>query len=162
MRDNILIINLIIRCMKKLELIDALVTELGLTPEEVIKHWEQKKETHTPKLEVKRIPQPYFPPAVNDSSDALLGEETPSSVGEIPQDDAVFIQMKGIIIQHLGVEEKEVTPEARFKDLGADSLGTIEIAMYFEKEFGISIPDNVIEKFETIYDAWKYISEVVK
>ena len=52
-------------------------------------------------------------------------------------------RVKAIIVDKLGVEESEVTNEASFtNDLGADSLDTVELIMEFEKEFGISIPDD--------------------
>ena len=53
-------------------------------------------------------------------------------------------RVKAIIVDKLGVEESEVTTEASFtNDLGADSLDTVELIMEFEKEFGISIPDDL-------------------
>ena len=52
-------------------------------------------------------------------------------------------RVKAIIVEKLGVEDSEVTSEASFtNDLGADSLDTVELIMEFEKEFGISIPDD--------------------
>lgn len=69
-------------------------------------------------------------------------------------------RVKSIIINKLGVEPEKVTREATFtNDLGADSLDTVELIMEFEKEFGISIPDEVAEKIETVGDAIKYIEE---
>ena len=63
-----------------------------------------------------------------------------------------------IIVDKLGVEESEVTTEASFtNDLGADSLDTVELIMEFEKEFGISIPDDQAEKIGTVGDAVSYI-----
>ena len=60
----------------------------------------------------------------------------------------------------LGVEESEVKNEASFtNDLGADSLDTVELIMEFEKEFGISIPDDQAEKIATVGDAINYIEE---
>ena len=51
----------------------------------------------------------------------------------------IAAKVKAIIIDKLGVDEKEVTPEASFtNDLGADSLDTVELIMEFEKEFNIS------------------------
>ncbi len=51
-------------------------------------------------------------------------------------------RVKAIIVNKLGVESEKVTREATFtNDLGADSLDTVELIMEFEKEFGISIPD---------------------
>ncbi len=65
-----------------------------------------------------------------------------------------------IIVDKLGVDEAEVKPEASFtNDLGADSLDTVELIMEFEKEFGISIPDDQQESISTVGDAIKYIED---
>ena len=68
-----------------------------------------------------------------------------------------------IIVDKLGVEESEVVATASFtNDLGADSLDTVELIMEFEKEFGISIPDDQAEKIATVGDAVSYIEEHAK
>lgn len=65
-----------------------------------------------------------------------------------------------IIIDKLGVDESEVTPEASFtNDLGADSLDTVELIMEFEKEFEIAIPDDQAENIATVGDAITYIEK---
>ena len=67
-------------------------------------------------------------------------------------------KIKSIIVDKLGVDEKEVTPEASFtNDLGADSLDTVELIMEFEKEFNIQIPDDQAEKIGTVGEAINYI-----
>ncbi len=67
-------------------------------------------------------------------------------------------KVKAIIVEKLGVSESEVTPEATFaQDLGADSLDTVELIMEFEKEFGITIPDDKAESIKTVGDAIAYI-----
>ena len=72
-------------------------------------------------------------------------------------------RVKAIIVDKLSVNESEVTPEATFaQDLGADSLDTVELIMEFEKEFGISIPDDQAEKIGTVGDAVSYIEEHAK
>ena len=72
-------------------------------------------------------------------------------------------RVKAIIVDKLGVEESEVTNEASFtNDLGADSLDTVELIMEFEKEFGISIPDDKAETIQAVGDAIKYIEENAK
>ena len=72
-------------------------------------------------------------------------------------------RVKVIIVDKLGVEESEVTETASFtNDLGADSLDTVELIMEFEKEFGISIPDDQAEKIGTVQDAVAYIEEHAK
>ena len=69
-------------------------------------------------------------------------------------------KVQKIIVDKLGVEESEVTPAASFtNDLGADSLDTVELIMEFEKEFGISIPDDQAEK---VGDAISYIEANAK
>jgi acyl carrier protein len=75
----------------------------------------------------------------------------------------VAAKVKTIIVDKLGVEETEVTPEASFtNDLGADSLDTVELIMEFEKEFGISIPDDQAEKITTVGEAIAYIEAAGK
>jgi acyl carrier protein len=72
-------------------------------------------------------------------------------------------RVKAIIVDKLGVEESEVTMEASFtNDLGADSLDTVELIMEFEKEFGISIPDDQAEKIGSVGDAVAYIEANAK
>ena len=72
-------------------------------------------------------------------------------------------RVKAIIVDKLSVEETEVTNEASFtNDLGADSLDTVELIMEFEKEFGISIPDDQAEKITTVGDAIAYIEANAK
>ncbi len=63
-----------------------------------------------------------------------------------------------IIVDKLGVEASEVTPEASFtNDLGADSLDTVELIMEFEKEFDIAIPDDQAENIQTVGQAIDYL-----
>lgn len=67
-------------------------------------------------------------------------------------------RVKAIIADKLSVDENEVTENAEFtKDLGADSLDTVEFIMEFEKEFGITIPDDKAEGLTTVKDAIDYI-----
>ena len=73
---------------------------------------------------------------------------------------AVAEKVKSIIVEQLGVDEEEVTPDASFvDDLGADSLDTVELVMAFEEEFGVEIPDDAAEKISTVSDAIKYIND---
>jgi acyl carrier protein len=75
----------------------------------------------------------------------------------------VASRVKAIIVDKLGVEESEVTPGASFtNDLGADSLDTVELIMEFEKEFGITIPDDQAEKIATVGDAITHIESLAK
>ena len=65
-----------------------------------------------------------------------------------------------IIVDKLGVDPSEVVETANFtQDLGADSLDTVELILDFEKEFGVSIPDDQTENIQTVGDAIKYIEE---
>jgi acyl carrier protein len=72
-------------------------------------------------------------------------------------------KVKSIIVEKLGVDESEVTPEASFtNDLGADSLDTVELIMEFEKEFNVSIPDEQAENITTVGQAIAYLEEQLK
>jgi len=69
-------------------------------------------------------------------------------------------KVKKIVVEHLGVEEAKVTPEASFiDDLGADSLDTVELVMAFEEAFGVEIPEDAAEKIATVKDAIDFIEK---
>ena len=78
----------------------------------------------------------------------------------------IFAQIKKIVVEQLGVEEKEVVPTASFvDDLGADSLDLVELMMSLEEEFSnpsrkIEIPDEDAEKIVTIQDAVDYLKDL--
>ena len=64
-----------------------------------------------------------------------------------------------IIVDKLGVERSEVTPEAVFvDDLGADSLDLVELIMAMEEEFGTEIADEEAEKLRTVQDVVNFIT----
>ena len=64
-----------------------------------------------------------------------------------------------IIVDKLGVERAEVTPEAAFvDDLGAASLDLVELIMAMEEEFGMEIADEDAEKLRTVQDVISFIS----
>ena len=72
-------------------------------------------------------------------------------------------KVKQIIVDKLGVDGSEVTPEASFtNDLGADSLDTVELIMEFEKEFDISIPDEEAENIQTVGQAVSYLESQIQ
>jgi acyl carrier protein len=69
-------------------------------------------------------------------------------------------KVKEIIIDQLGVEEKQVNTQASFiDDLGADSLDTVELVMALEEEFDVEIPDEDAEKIGTVQNAIDYIKD---
>jgi acyl carrier protein len=69
-------------------------------------------------------------------------------------------KVKDIIVEQLGVNPDQVTPDAKFiEDLGADSLDTVELVMALEEEFGQEIPDEEAEKLQSVGDVIKYIEE---
>jgi len=71
---------------------------------------------------------------------------------------AVAQKVTEIIVNKLGVEESQITPEASFtNDLGADSLDTVELIMEFERAFNMTIDDSDAEKIQTVGDAVSYI-----
>jgi acyl carrier protein len=69
-------------------------------------------------------------------------------------------KVKDIIVEQLGVNPDQVTPDAKFiEDLGADSLDTVELVMALEEEFGQEIPDEEAEKLQSVSDVIKYIED---
>ncbi|MDE0594211.1 MAG: acyl carrier protein [Akkermansiaceae bacterium] len=71
-------------------------------------------------------------------------------------------KIKDIIVEQLGVNADQVTPEAKMiEDLGADSLDAVELVMAIEEEFGIEIPDEAAEKLSAVGDIITYIDKVV-
>ena len=75
-------------------------------------------------------------------------------------DKTIEQRVKDIIVEQLGVNADQVTPEAKFvEDLGADSLDIVELVMALEEEFGNEIPDEQAEKLLTVGDVVKYIED---
>jgi acyl carrier protein len=75
-------------------------------------------------------------------------------------DKSIEQKVKDIIVEQLGVNAEQVTPQAKFiEDLGADSLDTVELVMAFEEEFNVEVPDEEAEKLHTVGDVIKYIEE---
>ena len=75
----------------------------------------------------------------------------------------VEARVKEIIVEQLGVDASEVTPQASFvNDLGADSLDTVELVMALEEEFDIEIPDEEAEKIQSVAQAVDYIKAHMK
>ena len=69
-------------------------------------------------------------------------------------------RVKKIIVDMLGVKPEDVVPEASFvDDLGADSLDTVELVMALEEEFETDIPDEEVEKINTVQAAIDYITK---
>lgn len=69
-------------------------------------------------------------------------------------------RVKEIIVDQLGVNADQVTPEAKFiEDLGADSLDTVELVMAFEEEFEIEVPDEEAEKLQSVGDVISYVNK---
>ncbi|HPT83824.1 MAG TPA: acyl carrier protein [Limnochordia bacterium] len=75
-------------------------------------------------------------------------------------DERIFEKVKTIIVEQLGINEADVTPDASFvEDLGADSLDVVELIMALEEEFDLKITDEEAERIATVRDAVIYISE---
>jgi acyl carrier protein len=76
---------------------------------------------------------------------------------------SVEAKVKSIIAEQLGVGEDEIKAESAFiEDLGADSLGLVELVLAFEEAFEIDIPDEDTEKIRTVQDAIEYIEKHAK
>ena len=75
-------------------------------------------------------------------------------------DGTTFERLKKFIVEQLGVDEEEVTPQASVvEDLNADSLDLVELIMSLEEEFGMEISDEDAERIQKVSDAVEYIEE---
>ena len=75
-------------------------------------------------------------------------------------DGTTYDRLKKLIVEQLGVDEEEVTPQASFvEDLNADSLDLVELIMSLEEEFGMEISDEDAEKIQKVSDAVEFIEE---
>lgn len=73
---------------------------------------------------------------------------------------SAFEDIKAIIVEVLGVDPDEVTPEANFReDLEADSLDLVELIMAFEDKFGTEIPDDDAQQITTVGAAVAYVEK---
>ena len=73
----------------------------------------------------------------------------------------VFEKVKKIISEQLEVDQSIISESSTITgDLGADSLDLVDLAISLEDEFEVEVPDNVLEKFETIGDIVKFIEEM--
>lgn len=72
----------------------------------------------------------------------------------------VLDKMKDILVEQLECDPEDITMESLLvDDLGADSLDAIDIVMSVEDEFKIEVPDEIIEKIETVGDIVNYIED---
>lgn len=72
----------------------------------------------------------------------------------------VFDKIKEILVEQLEIEADAITLESLLvDDLGADSLDAIDIIMSVEDEFKVEVPDEIIEKIETVGDIVNYIED---
>ena len=91
-----------------------------------------------------------------------IGTASPQPLSNPPtiMADNITDKVRDIIVEQLGVNPEQVTPEAKFiEDLGADSLDTVELVMAFEEEFSIDVPDDEAEKLQSVGDVVRYIEE---
>lgn len=121
--------------MKKFKLLDELVKAIGLTPQEVVKHW---RDTGVIKS-------------------ALFSKSQEKSRKK--QSKQVFETLRRILSERAFLEPEEIEPNSSFTSLGIDSLGSVEITMTIEEKFGISIPDEDVKRLETVQDFVDYLIE---
>ena len=84
----------------------------------------------------------------------------PNHYETIMSEKSIEDRVKDIIVDQLGVNADQVTPDAKFiEDLGADSLDTVELVMAFEEEFDIEVPDEEAEKLQSVGDVIEYVKK---
>ncbi|MEY4632803.1 MAG: acyl carrier protein [Actinomycetota bacterium] len=76
--------------------------------------------------------------------------------------DELFGRFVKCAVKMLSVEESQVTRDATFADLEADSLDVVEFVMELEEEFGISVPEEELAEVKTVGQAFDIIAAKVK
>lgn len=70
----------------------------------------------------------------------------------------IFEKLKAIAVNQIGIDEDKVKPDSDIiKDLGLDSLDIVDMLMYVEEEFGVSIDDGDVAEMKTVADVVKFI-----
>ncbi len=73
----------------------------------------------------------------------------------------VAARIRKLVVKHLGVEDERLTDDASFvDDLGADSLEAVELVMAVEDEFDCTIPDEAVEKLETVQGVVSFVESI--
>ena len=144
--------------MNKFKLLDELVKAMGLTPQEIVKHWHDtgavksalfsRSQAKSRKTKSKQTSDPKREPKPKPAKNSLL---------HMSEED-IFEVLKKIIAEQAGVEEDEVLRDSKLVHLGVDSLDLVEITMTVENMFGISIPDADVRDDDTVQDIVEYLA----
>lgn len=71
-------------------------------------------------------------------------------------------RVKKVVARQLKVNENEIKLESEFvKDLGAESIQSIELVALFEEEFDIEMDEQVALAVKTVGDAIEFIKKVI-
>jgi acyl carrier protein len=72
-------------------------------------------------------------------------------------------RVKQVIAQTLKVDPSRITNEANFvKDLGAESIQSIELVAAFEEEFNIDMDEDAALAVQTVGESVKFIKNMLK
>ncbi len=148
------------RYMEKLKLVDELVKALGLTPKEVMKHWQDtgaikptlfsRSQTRSHKKRNKR----NFEPDPKPEKVSALKKMSLHFMTE----DEILKAIKTILSNQTGEPEENIQRDTLLLNLGIDSLDFMEIMMHIEKTFDISVPDSDVENAaDTVQDIVDYL-----
>ncbi len=77
-----------------------------------------------------------------------------------PDKTFTFDDLKRILVDRVGLPEADVTndPEAKFEDMGLDSLAFVEIQLAMQQEYGFEIPDEDAQEITTVGQSIEYVN----
>jgi acyl carrier protein len=77
-----------------------------------------------------------------------------------PDKTFTFDDLKRILVDRVGLPEDDVTndPEAKFEDMGLDSLAFVEIQLAMQQEYGFEIPDEDAQEITTVGQSIEYVN----
>jgi acyl carrier protein len=112
----------------------------------------------SPRYSLQNIFKTIWPPVVSPPSPAKPTQERPPVNINVPTNGQVYERLRSMVADKLEIDKSKITLNASFRrDLGADSLDAYELVYAVEEEFGIEIPDEIAEEFETVRDAYEFI-----
>ena len=138
--------------MNKMKLLNELIKALGLTPQEVVKHWRDSGEIESALFSRSQAK------SKRQRKQATISE--PKSKADIAAmtDADIFGVFKKILSEKMGFEEDKIDLDSCFIELGVDSLDLMEFTMEIEEHFGISIPDRYVSSLKTVREFVDYLT----
>ena len=147
--------------MDKFKLVDELVRALGLSPQEIVRYWQNSgtvKSALFSRSQARKHGKRSKQTAKSESESESRANPKRLNLNFMTESD-IFDELKKIISEQAGVDEDDILRGSNLTCLGVDSLDFVEMTMTIERLFGIAIPDEDIKNKETVQEILDYLIE---